>query len=170
MVRSVIYDWSDLPTEILGIVFEHCLCDSESAVGYVEVDELRKNIHRLQSVCMTWAKVMLDISPKLSVGITFQKLADEPDIVCRKRATDWTDGFIFSKKMDALTLFPSSSGSDSYVTSREMNWNDTEHRLLLSKSLDNIADVCQNLRCLTILSPDNKLEMYLFLILNGFKI
>ena len=51
------YDWVDLPTEILGIVFEHCLCDSGSAVGYVEVDELRREIQRLQSVCRTWAKV-----------------------------------------------------------------------------------------------------------------
>ena len=51
------YDWSDLPTEILGIVFEYCLCDSESAAGYVEVDELRRRIQRLQSVCRIWANV-----------------------------------------------------------------------------------------------------------------
>jgi hypothetical protein len=120
------------------------------------------------SYCITLlvviVQVMLDISPKLAVGISFQKLANEPGVVCCQRATDWAEGFIFSNKMDALALYPAftSGNNDSCETSRDTNWNDTEHTLLLSKSLGSIAHRCQNLRCLTILLPDAARDVSLF--------
>lgn len=108
---------------------------------------------------MIAVQVMLDISPKLAVGISFQKLADEPDmLVCCQRATRRTDGFMFSESIDALTLHAFSDSSDTTETSGDLNWNDTEHRSLLSQilgsGLDTIAQECQNLRRLTIVLPD----------------
>ena len=112
------------------------------------------------AVVFAHVQVMLDISPKLAVGISFQKLANEPHMVCCQRASDWSDGFIFSNKTDALTLYPAFNSS--CETSRDSDWNDAEHTLLLSKSLDCIADRCQNLRRLSILLPDAARDVSLF--------